>query len=358
MFQGTKPFVIAGPCGAESQEQLVTIAKALSNTSVSMIRAGVWKPRTKPGNFEGMGKIALSWLQEVKRISGLPVCTEVANAEQAELALAHDIDCLWIGARSTVNPFTVQEIADAIAGTDVAVMIKNPINPDVELWTGAIQRIQGAGIKKLAAIHRGFSAYGDKSQYRNKPIWAIPIELKRRFPEIPIFCDISHICGRRDLLNAMAQRAMNLHFEGLMIETHPTPDEALSDAQQQITPHALKSLLEGLHIPRNSDLGSAQDHIDTQRQIMDSLDKEIIGLLSKRQEIGLLLGKLKQENDLSIYQPERWNDIVRSRKLWGHESNIDDAFAFDIFQRIHEESIRLQIAQLDDDRSESSKDNS
>jgi len=346
MFQGKRPYVISGPCGAESLEQLTQIAQHFKDSPVQMIRAGVWKPRTKPGSFEGLGEEALKYLQEVKRISGKAVCTEVANSDQVELALKYGIDCLWIGARSSVNPFTVQEIADAVQGTKIPIMIKNPINPDVELWTGAIQRIQKAGIEQIAAIHRGFSSFDSSSIYRNKPIWAIPIELKRRFEHIPIYCDISHICGKRSLLQSMAQRAMDLNFDGLMIESHPNPDEALSDAKQQITPDELISLLSQLQIREMVQDNDTLEQIDYMRQIMDSVDAEIVELLSRRNELGLQLGDLKSKNNMSIYQPKRWNEIVESRTDWGKKASLDKKFVFDIFQNIHEHSIKLQIEQM------------
>ncbi len=342
-----RPFLIAGPCSAESEEQMLRIATAFRDyDNVSMIRAGVWKPRSKPGNFEGKGQEALEWLQEVKRIAGKPVCAEVATPEQIELALQYDIDAFWIGARSTVNPFTVQEIADALKGTQKPVLIKNPINPDVELWVGALERIQGAGIEKIACIHRGFSSYDKSSKYRNKPNWAIPIELKRRYPAIPIYCDISHICGNRSLLADIAQRALDLDLDGLMVETHPNPNIALSDAKQQITPTALKELIEGLHIRKGVRNDSANAKIEHLRQIMDSVDAEIVDLLAKRKNLGKELGEIKIENNMPIYQPERWRDIVESRTEWGQTHQFSDEFIKRVFELIHEDSIKRQMKQF------------
>ncbi len=343
-----KPYLIAGPCSAESKEQMLEIANSFKNNDkVNMIRAGVWKPRSKPGNFEGRGEDALKWLQEVKEISGKKVCIEVATPEQIELALKYDIDAFWIGARSTVNPFTVQEIADALKGTNKPVLIKNPINPDVELWAGAIERIQRAGVKDIACIHRGFSSYDKSSIYRNKPNWAIPIELKRRYPSVPIYCDVSHICGNRTLLASMAQRALDLDLDGLMIETHPNPDAALSDAKQQITPAVLFEIIEELSIRKGIaddsvalTIGTKIEHL---RQIMDSMDAEIVDLLAKRREIGEQLGDIKMENNMPIYQPERWRDIVESRTDWGTQNNFSEEFIRKVFELIHEDSIKHQM---------------
>lgn len=342
-----KPFLIAGPCSAESREQMLEIANAFQdNDKVNMIRAGVWKPRSKPGNFEGKGQEALEWLQEVKKISGKKVCTEVATPEQIELALQYDIDAFWIGARSTVNPFTVQEIADALKGTNKPVLIKNPINPDVELWAGAIERIQGTGIQDIACIHRGFSSYDKSSKFRNKPNWAIPIELKRRYPTIPIYCDISHIAGNRILLADIAQRALDLDLDGLMVETHPQPDEALSDAKQQITPQRLFELIANLQVRKGESNDTANAKIEHLRQVMDSVDAEILDLLAKRKNLGEELGDIKIENNMPIYQPERWRDIIESRTDWGQKHKFSDEFIKSVFELIHEDSIKRQMEQL------------
>ena len=341
-----KPFLIAGPCSAESHEQMMEIAKAFSvSDRVNMIRAGVWKPRSKPGNFEGNGQQALEWLQEVKQVSGKKVCTEVATPEQIELALKYDIDAFWIGARSTVNPFTVQEIADALKGTNKPVMIKNPINPDVDLWAGAIERIQRADIQEIACIHRGFSSYDKSSKYRNKPNWAIPIEIKRRYPDIPIYCDVSHICGNRVMLADVAQRALDLDLDGLMIETHPNPDEALSDAKQQITPWQLENLIDNLKLREGESNDTANARIEHLRQIMDGVDAEIVDLLAKRKNLGQELGEIKIENNMPIYQPERWREIVESRTEWA-EGEFDAEFIRRVFEIIHEDSIKRQMEQF------------
>lgn len=338
-----KPFIIAGPCGAESEEQLQQIGLAFQNSKVDMVRAGVWKPRTKPGSFEGCGEDALKWLQAIKKEFNLKVCTEVAGKEQVELCLKYEMDALWIGARSTVSPFIVQEITDAIKGNNVAVMIKNPINPDVELWSGGIERLLKADIKNIACIHRGFSSYDESSIYRNKPNWAIPIEIKRRFPNIPIYCDISHISGKRALLQDVAQRAMDLDFDGLMIESHPSPTEAKSDAEQQIQPEKVFELLANLIIREKTTTDTVQEKISHLREIMDTVDAEIIDLIAKRQLIGENLGHLKVAANLPIYQPERWREIVESRSARGKKNQLSEKFIHKIFELIHEDSIKRQI---------------
>jgi len=341
-FSAKKPFIIAGPCGIEDEQQIHTIAEAFKKIPVDMMRGGVWKPRSKPGHFEGRGEIALQWLKDLKKISDIPCCIEVANKEQAELALRYNIDAVWIGARSTVNPFIVQEIADALKGNEIGVLIKNPINPDVELWSGAVERIANAGIKNIAAVHRGFSSYDSTSKYRNKPNWAIPIELKRRYKDLPVFCDASHICGNRELIPMVSQRALDLDFDGLMIETHPSPDEALSDAQQQLTPVQLSELLSNLII-RNPIDTSSQEDIEQIRQILDSMDAEIVDLLGKRMELVKQLGEIKGENNMPIYQAERWREIIESRTQWGEENDLDANFILKLFELIHDKSIQTQI---------------
>ncbi len=309
-----------------------------------MMRAGVWKPRTRPGSFEGMGAIALPWLQEAKAILQKPICIEIATAEQVELALKHDIDMLWIGARTTVNPFMVQEIADAIKGVDVPILIKNPINPDLELWIGAIERITKAGIKNIAAIHRGFAAYG-KHKYRNAPMWSIPIELRRRMPELPIICDPSHITGNRDYIANMSQKAMDLQMDGLMIETHPTPDLAWSDAAQQVTPDVLITILNNLKFRTNTIITDNADIelIDEYRLQIDQLDAEVIDLIAKRLSIAAQLGIIKDKNNVPIYQHERWNEIVTSRTANGITQSMDADFVLQLFQLIHDKSIKVQL---------------
>jgi chorismate mutase len=341
-FSSKKPYFIAGPCGAEDELQLQNIANSFKHIAIDMIRAGVWKPRSKPGHFEGRGEEALKWLSQLKNISSLPICIEVANKEQVELALKYGIDAIWIGARTTVNPFIVQEIADAVKGNQVGVLVKNPINPDIELWSGALERFSNAGIDNLAAIHRGFSSYDTMSIYRNKPNWAIPIELKRRYKDIPIFCDASHICGNRELIPMVSQRALDLDFDGLMIETHPNPDQALSDAKQQLTPDQLSQLLSHLII-RKPLSNSSADEIEQIRQILDSMDAEVVDLIGKRMELVAKLGKIKGDNNMPIYQADRWREIVKSRTNWGEKNGLDAEFMLNLFELIHDKSIKTQI---------------
>lgn len=342
IFSQSNPFIIAGPCAAEDEEQMQNIAHSFKDSAINMIRAGVWKPRSKPGFFEGRGEIALQWLQTVKEISGKQVCTEIATPEQIELAIKYNLDAVWIGARTTVNPFVVQELADALKGSKIAVLVKNPINPDIELWSGAIERIQKAGIENMAAIHRGFSSYDSTSKYRNKPNWAIPIELKRRYKELPIFCDASHICGSVELIPSISQRALDLDFDGLMLETHPNPAAALSDAKQQLTPTALFDLISKLIIREPID-GSTQDEIEHIRQIIDSLDAEVVDLIGKRMDIVKSLAILKNKNNMPIYQVDRWSEIIESRTSWGKKNNLDAEFLLKLFELIHDKSIKTQI---------------
>ncbi len=342
IFLQNEPLYIAGPCSIETKEFLEEIFKAFQDLPIAMIRGGVWKPRSKPGNFEGKGVEALEWIQELSKKYNKSVCIEVANKEQVELALQYDIKIVWIGARTSVNPFMVQEIANALKGTQTAVMVKNPINPDIELWCGAIERIHSAGIDSIAAIHRGFSSYDNSSEYRNKPIWAIPIELKRRYQNLSVICDVSHICGKKELLLSTAQKALDLDFDGLMIEVHPQPEKALSDAQQQITPKQFIDLLNQLII-RNNNCDSVQNEIETIRSILDSMDAEIIELLGKRMEKVKELGELKALNNIVIFQQERWREIVKSRTQWGVKSKLDSQFVLKLFEIIHDFSIKTQI---------------
>jgi len=341
-FSSKKPYIIAGPCSAEDALQLATVSEAFTQLPIDMLRAGVWKPRSKPGHFEGRGEDALKWLNDIQTAYALPICIEVANKEQVELALQYNIDAVWIGARSTVNPFIVQEIADALKGTKLGVLIKNPINPDIELWSGALERILHAGIENIAAIHRGFSSYDSLSKYRNKPNWAIPIELKRRYKEVPIFCDASHICGNRTLIPFVAQRALDLDFDGLMIETHPNPDNALSDAQQQLTPDQLGQLLSSLIIRTPID-DCSQEEIEQIRQILDSMDAEVVDLLGKRMELVEKLGRIKGDNNMPIYQADRWREIIDTRSQWGLKNGLDAEFISKLFELIHDKSIKTQI---------------
>ncbi len=337
-----RPLLIAGPCSAESEEQVLETAHALLNNGIALFRSGIWKPRTRPGAFEGVGTLGLKWLQQVKKETGLPVTVEVATARHVELCLKHEIDVLWIGARSTVNPFTVQEIADALLGVNIPVMIKNPVNPDLNLWIGAIERIGNAGVKKIVAIHRGFSSF-EKNKYRNKPMWEIPIELKRLFPQLPIICDPSHISGNREWLPSVSQQAMDLNFDGLMIETHPNPERAMSDREQQLTPAALKMLVENLVIreisPDNLVLKATLEEL---REIVDRYDEELVRALKERLEVIHQIGIFKKENSISILQPERWNEIVNTRTEWARKFGISEELMLHIFQLIHQESIVKQ----------------
>lgn len=342
------PFVVAGPCSAESEKQVMDTAMQLKAMPVHLFRAGVWKPRTRPGSFEGMGTKALQWLKDVKEHTGLPVAIEVAESQHVELAMQYDIDVLWIGARTTVNPFQVQHIADALKGIQIPVMVKNPVNPDVSLWLGAIERIERAGITDVAAIHRGFSLYHAATVYRNHPNWPVPIELKRRCPELPVICDPSHITGRAYMVPEIAQRAMDMGFEGLMIETHPHPEKALSDAEQQITPDQLNILLADLVIRQGCVTDDKALHLEHLRQLMDSVDVEIIDLLARRMELSEKIGLVKKECNMTAYQPERWREIVETRTRRGKKYNMEEAFIVALYQLIHDESIRKQLEILQD----------
>lgn len=334
--------MVSGPCSAESEEQVLQIARELVPLGVNLYRAGIWKPRTRPGAFEGIGEIGLKWLQAVKQETGLQTAVEVANAHHVELSLEHGIDVLWIGARSTVNPFTVQEIADALRGVDIPVMVKNPVNPDLNLWIGAIERISNTGINKLAAIHRGFSSY-EKTRYRNKPMWEIPIELRRMMPNLPVLCDPSHITGKRELLQEVAQKAYDLDFDGLMLESHCNPDKALSDNEQQITPTNLALLLDKLTVRRrNTDDKLFNTTLEQMRAIIDQQDEDLIRILRERMTVVEQIGKLKQEQNLTILQPERWNEIFNTRTEWATRNKLSEDLILRIFQLIHQESIRKQ----------------
>jgi chorismate mutase len=337
-----KPLFIAGPCSAETEDQVLSIAKGLENSGVTIFRSGIWKPRTKPGGFEGIGEIGLKWLQQVKKETTLLTTCEVATAHHVELALKYGVDILWIGARTTVNPFSVQELADALRGVDVPIMVKNPLNPDIDLWVGAIERFKAVGIKNIAAIHRGFSSIS-KTEYRNTPIWEIPIELMRRMPELTFICDNSHICGNRELLSDIAQYAMDLNFDGLMTEVHNNPDHAWTDSAQQITPETYKSLIEALEIR------SVQHHdIDTIRNLnrirerIDHVDNQILELLEARMELSNEIGQFKKENNISILQPERWNIILQKALKKVDEGHLSENFIHQFLNAIHSESIKKQ----------------
>ncbi|NJL76409.1 MAG: bifunctional 3-deoxy-7-phosphoheptulonate synthase/chorismate mutase type II [Saprospiraceae bacterium] len=336
------PIIIAGPCSAETEEQVLETAHALVGQGVDLFRSGIWKPRTRPNSFEGVGVVGLPWLKRVKEETGLKVTTEVAGREHVFEALKAGIDVLWLGARTTVNPFTVQEVADALKGVDIPVMIKNPVNPDLELWIGAIERIYNAGITRIAVIHRGFSHHG-KTIYRNVPFWQIPIDLKEKFPDIEIICDNSHICGRRDILQDVAQRAMNLNFDGLMTEVHPRPDEAWSDAKQQVTPARYKEMMSQLVIRKaDTDNKEYKHHIDHLRHEIDEIDNDIMNLLSQRMRIAERIGEYKKRNNIAILQPNRWSEILETAVEKGKSKGLSEEFTSIMFKAIHEESINHQ----------------
>ena len=341
-FNLNHPLVIAGPCSAETEDQVLKIAHDLKNTDVSIYRAGIWKPRTRPGMFEGVGAIGLKWLDKVKKETGLLTATEVANASHVKLALEYDIDVLWIGARSTVSPFIVQEIADALKDTDKIVLVKNPVNPDLSLWLGGLERLYSANIKKLGVIHRGFSTY-EKSKYRNNPEWQLPIELQNRFPDIPLICDPSHIAGRRDILQDISQTALDLNFDGLMIETHTDPDNAWSDAAQQITPDVLVKMMEDLKIRTlTSDEADYKNQLNTLRTQIDVIDHGILETLGKRMKVAISIGELKKKKNVAVLQTKRWNEILGNMILEGEKKGLSEEFVLKMFKAIHQESINNQ----------------
>lgn len=336
------PVVIAGPCSAETEEQVLKIAHSLKNTDVSFFRAGIWKPRTRPGMFEGVGALGLKWLQRVKEETGLKIATEVANKDHVKLALEHDIDILWIGARSTVSPFIIQEIADELEGTDKIILVKNPVNPDLPLWIGALERLQRAGIKNLGVIHRGFSTY-EKTKYRNIPEWQLAIELQNKFPNLPLICDPSHITGKRDLIFDVSQTALDLNFDGLMIETHCNPDAAWSDAAQQITPEQLIKIMANLRI-RNTSVNEKNyvSQLGDLRSRIDIIDDQLLDLLKKRMDIADEIGALKKTNNVAILQNTRWHEILGKVILEGEQRNLSEEFVIQVFKAIHQESINRQ----------------
>lgn len=337
-----KPFIIAGPCSAETEEQVLQTAHALAKQDIDLYRAGIWKPRTRPNSFEGVGTVGLSWLRRVKEETGLKVTTEVAKTQHVFEALKYGIDVLWLGARTTVSPFAVQEVADALKGIDIPVLIKNPINPDLKLWIGAIERIYSAGITNIGVIHRGFSYHGD-TPYRNVPRWQLPIELKRRFPDLMILCDNSHICGRRDILKDVAQRAMDLNFDGLMTEVHPNPDDAWSDAAQQITPDQFKELVNDLiyRQPSTNDV-EFQETLDHLRHEIDEIDEELMNKLSRRMHLAEQIGEYKKRNNISILQTTRWNEILDRAVNRGRMKGLSEEFVTVFLKAIHQESINHQ----------------
>ena len=341
-FNLPHPLVIAGPCSAETEEQVLKIAHELKDTDVTVYRAGIWKPRTRPGMFEGVGAIGLGWLKKVKEETGLLTATEVANKDHVKLAIENDVDILWIGARSTVSPFIVQEIADALEGTDKIVLVKNPVNPDLSLWLGGVERLYTANIKNLGLIHRGFSTY-EKTKFRNIPEWQIAIEVKNRFPDLPMICDPSHIAGRRDLIFDLSQAALDLNFEGLMIETHWDPDNAWSDAKQQVTPTRLVEIMKDLKVRKKTTEEEAYKHeLNTLRTQIDVVDQTLLDTLGKRMKVAKEIGNLKLANNVAVLQNKRWNEILGKMILEGQERELSEEFILRVFKAIHQESINKQ----------------
>ncbi|MCI1778376.1 MAG: bifunctional 3-deoxy-7-phosphoheptulonate synthase/chorismate mutase type II [Bacteroidales bacterium] len=334
-----KPVVIAGPCSAESREQVLSTAEGLAAKGIKIFRAGIWKPRTKPGCFEGVGSEGLAWMKEVKQKTGMLLATEVATPHHVLEALKAGMDILWIGARTVTNPFAVQELADALKGVDVPILVKNPVNPDLELWIGALERLYNAGLKKLGVIHRGFSS-PDKNIYRNAPLWHIPIELKRRFPSMTVFCDPSHLGGKKELIAPISQQALDLNFDGLMIESHCNPSCALSDASQQLTPDALDYILKMLVVKDNV---QTTESIVLLRKQIDEIDERILELLAKRMRISGEIGVYKKEHNMPVLQTGRYSDILKGRASMGMEMNLGEEFVSDIMKLIHEESVKVQL---------------
>ncbi len=334
-----RPLVIAGPCSAETEEQTLETARQLAAKGIKIFRAGIWKPRTKPGGFEGVGSVGLPWLRRVKQETGMLTAVEVATAKHVYEALKYGVDILWIGARTTANPFAVQEIADVLQGVDIPILIKNPVNPDVELWIGAIERVYNAGIRRLAVIHRGFSTY-DKTVYRNIPQWHIPIELRRRMPEMPIICDPSHIGGRRELIASISQQALDLQFEGLIIESHCNPDEAWSDKNQQITPDVLEQILQHLVVRK---MNQTTEDLSILRHQIDELDNQLLEVLAKRFRVSREIGTYKKEHGMPVLQTLRYDEILHNRVAQAESIGINGDFMKNILEAIHEESVRVQL---------------
>ncbi|MBM3176702.1 MAG: bifunctional 3-deoxy-7-phosphoheptulonate synthase/chorismate mutase type II [Bacteroidetes bacterium] len=338
-----RPFIISGPCSAETEDQLLTTAKQIAATGKAhALRAGIWKPRTRPGQYEGCGDVGLNWLVRARQETGLPITTEVANGAHVEACLKAGLDFLWVGARTTVNPFSVQEVADALKGVDIPVLVKNPINPDVELWLGALERLNRAGITKMAAIHRGFSSF-EKGPFRNAPMWDLAIELKTRVPELDIICDPSHISGNRELIGMVSQKALDLDMAGLMIESHLNPDAAWSDAKQQVTPSALAKIIDGLAVRTQSSENKVfKDTLSVLRDQIDQLDDEIMQRMASRMKISEKIGTYKKENNVTILQVNRWDEIVQTRVSMARAMGLDEGFMRDLLRLVHHESIQIQ----------------
>lgn len=350
IFSDSRPVLIAGPCSAETEEQVLATAHGLRDSGVSLFRAGIWKPRTRPGAFEGIGSPGLKWLQRVQQETGLAVTTEVANAQHVQECVEHGVDVLWIGARTTVNPFSVQEIADALRGIDAPVLVKNPVNPDYKLWVGALERLYKAGVRRVAAVHRGFSSYGD-SKYRNIPRWQMAIDLMQEFPNLEVICDISHICGRRDILAETAQKAYDLNFDGLMVEVHPDPDRAWSDAAQQITPTRFADLLRGL--VRRAVTTDDPDFLagmENCRSVIDEIDEEIIFLIARRMQLVREIGTIKKDKNVAVLQPERFRALREALLRRGEKNELSPEFIALFLEAVHQESINQQEQVMNDAR--------
>lgn len=338
-----RPLIISGPCSAETEDQVLETATQLAATGkVDVLRAGIWKPRTRPGSFEGIGAKGLPWMAQAKKLTGLPIAVEVANAKQVQDALHFDVDILWIGARTTVNPFSIQEVADALKGVDVPVLIKNPINPDLELWTGAVERVAKAGVKEIGLIHRGFSSYGN-TEYRNAPMWHLAIEMKRRNPGMMMICDPSHICGRRDGLMEISQKAIDLDFDGLMIESHINPDKAWSDASQQVIPERLAEIISAIQWRYETTTEKEFLYaLEKFREQINQIDDELLLLIGQRMKIADMIGEFKKNNSITILQTNRWNEILERAFKKGEALGLSKDFITKYFDAVHMESINHQ----------------
>jgi chorismate mutase len=346
-FNFDRPIVISGPCSCETEEQMMETAQRLSDQGINALRAGIWKPRTRPGLFEGIGKEGLQWLVNAGKAIGKPATVEVATAQHVEDALKAGIDILWVGARTTVNPFSVQEVADALKGVDIPVMVKNPINPDLQLWIGGLERIHAAGIKRLGAIHRGFSSY-EKTKYRNKPVWELPIELRRLNPNMPIIVDPSHICGERSMLQSVSQKALDLDFDGIMIESHRDPDNAWSDAAQQVTPERLGEIVKSLIVRKSQLDDHAENTLEALRQQIDRIDNYMLEIMGERMDIARKIGEFKRDNGITILQTNRWDEIINDRAEKAAKKELTRQFVVEIMDAIHQESIRHQTKIMND----------